>query len=188
MPRHPEPYRGPRDDPRVLMQRGLGPLPPHPAALEEEIELQHRDIQRILAENRHVIDENVVLQRDLAAFNDEMHRLGQMIPKLQAEKDAQIRDLMERGLKLETELRDIEPVRAEVIQLRAEAQKLNSLRQDLVTQVQNLTKDTTRIKSENQQISVMRNDIEGMRKELTEARLEVLINHALFLCDGVATT
>ncbi|KAK1386943.1 hypothetical protein POM88_015121 [Heracleum sosnowskyi] len=170
MPRHPEPYRGPRDDPRVLMHRGMGPLPPHPAALEEEIELQHRDIQRILAENRHVIDENVILQRDLAALNDEMHRLGQMIPKLRAEKDAQTRDLMERGLKLETELRDIEPLRTEVVQLRAEAQKLNSVRQDLATEVQNLTKDITRIKSENQQISAMRNDIDGMRKELTEAR------------------
>lgn len=170
MPRHPEPYRDPRDDPRILMHRGLGPLPPHPAALEEEIELQHRDIQRILAENRHVIDENAILQRDLAAVNDEMHRLGQMIPKLRAEKDAQTRDLMERGLKLETELRDIEPLRAEVVQLRAEAQKLNSVRQDLVTQVQNLTKDTTSFKSENQQISAMRNDIDGMRKELTEAR------------------
>lgn len=170
MPRHLEPYRGSHDDPRVLMHRGLGPLPPHPAALEEEIELQHRDIQRILAENRHVMDENVILQRDLAAVNDEMHRLGQMISKLRAEKDAQTRDLIDRGLKLENELRDIEPLRADVVQLRGEAQKLNSVRQDLVTQVQNLTKDITRMKSENQQISAMRNDIDGMRKELAEAR------------------
>lgn len=174
MPRYPEPYRGPRDDPRVLMHRGLGPLPPHPAALEEEIELQHRDIQRILADNRHVMDENVVLQRDLGAVNDELHRLGQMISKLRAEKDAQTRDLIERGLKLESEVRDIEPLRAEVVQLRDEAQKLNSVRQDLVAHVQNLTKDVTRIKSENQQISAMRNDIDGMRKELTEARLKVV--------------
>lgn len=183
MPRHPESYRGPRDDPRVLVHRGMGPLPPHPAALEEEIELQHRDIQRILAENRHVIDENVILQRDLAGLNDEMHRLGQMIPKLRAEKDAQTRDLVERGLKLESELRDVEPLRAEVVQLRAEAQKSNSVRQDLVTQVQNLTEDISKIKSENQQISAMRNDIDGMRKELKEARLEVLIVHVLFLME-----
>nr|XP_017227101.1 PREDICTED: protein FLX-like 3 isoform X1 [Daucus carota subsp. sativus]XP_017227102.1 PREDICTED: protein FLX-like 3 isoform X2 [Daucus carota subsp. sativus]XP_017227103.1 PREDICTED: protein FLX-like 3 isoform X1 [Daucus carota subsp. sativus] len=170
MPRHPEPYRGPRDDPRVLMHRGPGPLPPHPAALEEEIEYQHRDIQRLLSENRHVMDENIILQRDLAAVNDEMHRLGQVIHKLHAEKDAKTKDLIERGLKLESELRDIEPLRAEVVQLRAEAQKLNSVRRDMVTQVQHLTEDITRVTSENQQISAMRNDIDGMRKELTEAR------------------
>lgn len=170
MPRHPEPYGGPRDDPRVLMHRGLGPLPPHPAALEEEIELQHRDIQRIFAENRHIMDENVILQSDLAAINDEMHRLGQMIPKIRAEKDARTRDLIERGLKLESELHGIEPLRAEVVQLRAEVQKLDSVRQDLATQIENLTKNITRIKSENQQISAMSNDIDGMSNELTEAR------------------
>lgn len=177
MPRQPEPFRGPRDDPRLVIHRGPGPLPPHPAALEEELEIQHRDMQRILAENRHVIDENVILQRELAAINDEIHRLGQVIPKLRADKDARARDLIERGLKLESELRGAEPLRAEVVQLRAEAQKLSSLRQDLSTQVQTLTKDITRMKAENQQVSAMRNDIDEIRKEIMETRLDVWYLH-----------
>lgn len=170
MARQHENLHGPRDGPPPIFHRGPGPLPPHPAILEEELELQHRDIQRILAENRHVNDENVLLQRELTAVKDEIHRLGQVIPKLRANKDAQARELIERGLKLENELRAVEPLRAEVGHLRAEAQQLNSLRQDLSTQVQTLTKDMTRLQSENQQLVPLRTDIDEMRKDLVETR------------------
>uniref|UniRef100_A0A5B6ZQM3 Protein FLX-like 3 n=1 Tax=Davidia involucrata TaxID=16924 RepID=A0A5B6ZQM3_DAVIN len=170
MTRQPDGFRGFRDGPRPVLQRGSGPLPLHPAALEEELEIQHRDIQRILAENRHVIDENVILQRELAAAKDEIHRLGQVIPKLHADKEAQAREMIERGLKLEAELRSCEPLRSEVMQLRAEAQKLNALRQELSAQVQTLTKDITKLQAENQQLIAMRADIDGMHKELLEAR------------------
>lgn len=162
--------RGPRDGPMPVVHRGPGPLPPHPAALEEELELQHRDIQRIVAENGHVVEENVVLQRELSAVKDEIHRLAQIIPKLHADKDARARDLIDRGMKLEAELRETEPLRVDVGQLRAEAQKLNSLRQELSNQVQNLTKDTNRLKAENEQVVAVKADIDGMRKDLGEMR------------------
>ena len=54
MPRHPENFRGLRDVPRSVMNRGPGPLPIHPAALEDELEMQHREMQRIIAENRQI--------------------------------------------------------------------------------------------------------------------------------------
>nr|KAJ0215421.1 hypothetical protein LSAT_V11C300154630 [Lactuca sativa] len=110
------------------------PLPPHPAALEEEIDLQHRDFQRIMAENGHVVEENVTLRRELAAVKDEIHRLH-----------ARTTDLSDRGMKLEVELCDAEPLMVDVGQLRSEFQKLTSLRQDLSSQIQGLTKDTSNI-------------------------------------------
>uniref|UniRef100_A0A2N9FW20 Protein FLX-like 3 n=1 Tax=Fagus sylvatica TaxID=28930 RepID=A0A2N9FW20_FAGSY len=170
MPRHPENFRGLRDGPRSVMNRGAGPLSIHPAALEEELEIQHRDMQRIIAENRLVIDDNTHLQRELTAAKDEIHRLGQVIPKVRAEKDAQARELMEKGLKLEADLRASEPLRAEVMQLRSEVQKLNSLRQDLSTQVQRLTQDINRAQAENQELVAMSSDMDGMHKDLMEAR------------------
>lgn len=117
-----------------------------------------------------MVDENVILQRELTAVKDEIHRLGQIIPKLHAEKDARARELIDRGLKLEGELRGAEPLRAEVMQLRAEAQKLNSLRQELSGQVQTLTKDVTRVQAENEQLVALKTDIDGMRKDLVEMR------------------
>lgn len=172
IPRQIDIVRGYREDPRPIVHRGQGPLPPHPAVLEEELEIQHRDMQKILTENRHLMDENVFLQRELAAIKDEIHRLGQVLPKARADKEAHTTELMERGLKLEAELHSVEPLRAEVSQLRAEAQKLSSVRQELSTQVQNLTKDINRAKADNQQLATMKADIDGMHKELMEARSE----------------
>ncbi|KAI7749479.1 hypothetical protein M8C21_033066 [Ambrosia artemisiifolia] len=160
--------RGGRDGPLPVVLRG--PPPPHPAVLEEELELQHHDIQRIMAENGHVVEENVILQRELTAVKDEIHRLGQIIPKLHADREARSRDLVDRGRKLEAELRDAEPLRKDVSHLRNEAQKLNSLRQDLSNQVQTLTKDASRLRAENEQVMAIKTDIDGMHKDLAEMR------------------
>lgn len=170
MPRHPENFRSSRDGPRPVVSRGPGPLPFHPAALKDELEMQNREMKEIITENRLVIDDNTHLQRELRAAKDEIHRLGQVIPNLQAEKEEQARELIERGLKLEADLRASEPLRAEVTQLRAEVQKLNALRQELSAQVQRLTHDVNHAQAENQQLIDMRGDVDGMHKELIEAR------------------
>ncbi|KGN45961.1 protein FLX-like 3 [Cucumis sativus] len=168
--RHIDGYRVSRDVPRSYIERVPAPLPIHPAALEEELELQRREMQRIISDNRMVIDDNTVLQRELSAAKEEIHRLNQVIPKIVSEKESQSRELLERGLKLEAELRASEPLKSEVLQLRAEIQKLNTLRQDLSAQVQSLTKDVNRLQAENQQLNSMRADMDGLHKELIEAR------------------
>ena len=79
MPRQPDNFRGFRDVPPPVLHRGHGPLPIHPAAMEEELEIQHRDIQRILAENRHVVEENTILQRELEGVKDQIRKLDQVM-------------------------------------------------------------------------------------------------------------
>ncbi|EYU29977.1 hypothetical protein ABFS82_05G032900 [Erythranthe guttata] len=172
MPRYPISYRGAHEDPRSFMLRGPPPLPhPHPAHLEEELDLQQRDIQRLLSENRRVVDDNVMLQRDLAAVKDEIHRLNQsVIPKLQGESGTHRRELVERGLSLEAQLRSAEPLRKEVVQLRDEAKKSSSQRQDLSAQVQNLEKDVGKLQTENKKVASMKSDIDKMRKDVVDAR------------------
>uniref|UniRef100_A0A803MU00 Protein FLX-like 3 n=1 Tax=Chenopodium quinoa TaxID=63459 RepID=A0A803MU00_CHEQI len=155
MPRHPVNPHGFRDGPRPFFNRGPGPLPVYPVALEEELDIQHRENQRIAAENRHLLDENVNLERDLHAAKDEIHRLDELINKLRADHDLKFR---------------AEPLRDEVMRLRAEAQKLNVLRQDLTGQIHGLTQEIARIRSENKQLSALRSDVDGIRNELAEAR------------------
>ena len=78
--------------------------------------------------------------------------------------------MIERGLKLEGDLRDVEPLRTEVIQLRANAHKLNTSCKDLSIHVQGLTQDVAQWQAKNQQLIVTRADIHRMRKEPIEAR------------------
>lgn len=54
------------------------------------------------------------------------------------EKEADIRELIERGLKLQANLKDIEPLRDDMRQLHAEVRMLNTKK--IVGQIQHLMK------------------------------------------------
>lgn len=69
-----------------MMDRGPGPLPIHYAALEEELEIQRREMHRIVAENRLVIDDNMLLRKELTDTKDDIYRLPEVIPTLEQRK------------------------------------------------------------------------------------------------------
>ncbi|KAJ6845796.1 protein FLX-like 3 isoform X1 [Iris pallida] len=146
------------------------PHPPHPAMYEEELEMQQHELRRLLADNRRIAEDRMAFQRELVAAKEEIHRMNLVIGEIRAEKEAHSRELIEKGLKLEADLRATEPLRNDVMKLRAEVKKLNSIKQDLAGQFQTLTKDLTRAQADNQQIHVLRTEIDGLRQELMRAR------------------
>ena len=145
-------------------------LPPHPAVLEEEIEVQHAEIRRLVADNRNLLEDRMALQRDLAAAKEELHRMNLVIADIRTEQEQRSRELIEKGLKLEADLRATEPLKNEAIQLRAEVKKLNSLKQDLEGKVQTLTQDLSRLQVDNQKIPLLRAEIDGLQQEFMHAR------------------
>ncbi|XP_031476839.1 protein FLX-like 3 [Nymphaea colorata] len=146
-------------------------LTPHPAILEEELEIQTEEIRRLLLENRRLAEDRAGMYRDIAFTKDELHRLNFLIADIRTEKEFHARELIEKGLKLEADLRATEPLRLEVLQRQAEVKKLTALRQELGVQVQNLSQDLARAQAENQQIPHLRADIDGLRQELAHARM-----------------
>ncbi|KAJ4978465.1 hypothetical protein NE237_009245 [Protea cynaroides] len=146
------------------------PRPPHPALLEEELEMQHLEIRRLLADNRRLAEDRLALQQEFGVAKEELHRYNMAVADIRAEKEAHSRELMERGLKLEADLRATEPLRNEAIQLRLEVKKLNVQRQDLAGQVQTLKQDLARLQADNQQIPHVRAEIDGLHQELMHAR------------------
>ncbi|KAF7843472.1 protein FLX-like 3 [Senna tora] len=145
-------------------------IAPHPILLEEELEMQRAEIQRLVADNRRLVEDRMAMQQDLAAAKEELHRMNRAISDLRADQDLKSRELIEKGLKLESDLRATEPLKKEAVQLRAEVQKLNNLRQDLTGKVQTLTQDITRLQADNQQIPLLRAEIDGLHQELMRAR------------------
>ncbi|KAI7980339.1 Protein FLX-like 3 [Camellia lanceoleosa] len=146
------------------------PVPPHPAMLEDELQMQHVEIRRLLGENRRLVEDRMALQRELGAAKEELHHMNLAIADIRGEQEMHSRELIERGLKLEADLRATEPLKNEAVQLRAEVQKLNTIRQDLAGQVQNLTQDLAKLKADNLQIPLLRADIDGLHQELMRSR------------------
>ncbi|XP_077218994.1 DNA double-strand break repair protein [Tasmannia lanceolata] len=150
--------------------RGPVPRPPHPALLEEELEIQHVEIRRLVGENRRLAEDRLGLQRELVMAKEEIHRMNVAIADIRANKEAHSRELIEKGLKLEADLRSTEPLRNEVVQLRTEVQKLNAMRQEMAGKIQSLSQDLNRLQADNQQIPLWRTEIDGLRQELVRAR------------------
>ncbi|KAG6518544.1 protein FLX-like 3 [Zingiber officinale] len=149
------------------------PQPLHPAALEEELELQRMDIRRLIADNRGLAEDRSAFHRELAAAREELNRMNLVIADIQAEKEAHARDMIEKGLKLEADMRAAEPLREEVIELRAEIKKLTAIRQELNDQVRSLSHDLTRTQSDNQQIPAMKAEIDRLHQELMHLRMSI---------------
>ncbi|XVF74419.1 hypothetical protein PTKIN_Ptkin13bG0109300 [Pterospermum kingtungense] len=147
--------------------------PPHPALLEEELEMQHAEIRRLLTDNRRLVEDRMAIQQELGAAKEEIHRLNLVIGEIRAEQELHSRGLIEKGLKLEADLRATEPLKKEASQLRAEVQKLNNVKQELTGQVQSLKQDVARLQADNQQIAILRAEVDGLHQELMHARTAI---------------
>ncbi|XP_062191592.1 protein FLX-like 3 [Phragmites australis] len=170
-------HRAPRqyyDEPRGFRD---GPPPPlararplSPRRLEDELSSRHAEMRRIREDNQRLADEIVGLRQTMPHLKEDLHASSQAIPKLRAEKELESRELTQRNLKLEAELRALEPLRQDALHLRSEAGKLQSLRQELAAKVQGLSKELDHQKSERQKIPAMIAERDALRHELIQTR------------------
>lgn len=143
---------------------------PHPAILEEEIEMQEVEFRRLMADHRALVDDRMVLHRELQAGKDKIRHLNMIIADISVKKEAYISDLVDKRRKLEAELRTYEPLRDEVVQLRGEIEKLIAVRKELSAKAASLMQELTRVKSDKQQIPMLKAGIDGLQQELIHAR------------------
>ncbi|KAL9247295.1 hypothetical protein vseg_020740 [Gypsophila vaccaria] len=153
-----------------------GPIlrgPPHPALLEEEIQIQRSEMRKLLDDNRRLAEDRVALQQELGAAREEIHHMNRAISDIRSEQELHSRDLIEKGLKLEADLRASEGFKKDAVQLRSEVQKLEKIRQELIAQVQSFSKDLAKLKADNQQIPRLKAEIDGLQQELMHTRAGV---------------
>ncbi|KAK9755949.1 hypothetical protein RND81_01G061700 [Saponaria officinalis] len=144
--------------------------PHHPAILEEEIQIQRSEMRKLLDDNRRLAEDRVALQRELGAAREEIHHMNRAISDIRSEQELHSRDLIEKGLKLEADLRASEGFKKDAVQLRSEVQKLEKIRQELVAQAQSFSKDLAKLKADNQQIPRLKAEIDGLQQELMHTR------------------
>lgn len=148
---------------------GLEGVPPQ-LLVEEKLAMQHAEIQRLLTENQRLAATHVALRQELAANQQEVQKLQQILGGVQAEKDQQFRALADKAAKMEAELRASEPLKMELQRTQAEAQKLAGSRQELSAQVQQLTQEMHRLRNDSQLVPSMKMEVDGLRQEIQRAR------------------
>ncbi|KAI3814929.1 hypothetical protein L1987_14578 [Smallanthus sonchifolius] len=149
------------------------PMPPHPAMLEEELEIQHHEIRRLLGENRRLVEDRIALQRELGAAKEELRRMNIAIADIQEQNEMHSRKLTNNALKLEADLHATEPLKNEAAQFHAEVERLNSIRHDLSGQVQILKKGLEKLETDNKQLPALRAEHERILQELLHARVAI---------------
>ncbi|KAJ7981902.1 Protein FLX-like 1 [Quillaja saponaria] len=156
-------------------QFGLGPrsIPPHRAIIEEHLAAQHQDIQGLLVDNQRLAATHVALKQELEASQHGLQRMAHFADSLRADKDVQMRELYEKSVRMEVDLRAVEAMRAELLQLHADIKELTSMRQELTGQVQAMTQDLARMTADLQQVPALRAEIEAMKQELQRARAAI---------------
>lgn len=171
---------GPMSHPALLeemrdSQFGMGPrqLPPHPAIIEERLAAQHQDIQGLLIDNQRLAATHVALKQELEATQHELQRADHFARSMHTEKDMQMRELYEKSVKMEADLRGAEAMGTELMRLHADIKDLTAGRQKLTAQVQAMTQDLGRATAELQQIPAVKAEIEGLKQDLQRARAAI---------------
>lgn len=154
-------------------QLGLGPrpLPLHPAAiLEDRLAAQHQDLQGLLVDNQRLAATHVALKQELEVAQHELQRMAHFKESLREETESRMRELYEKSVKLEAELRGAEAMRAELVQVHGDIKELTAVRQDLSGQVQAMTQDLARMNADLKRVPALRAEVEAMKQELQCAR------------------
>ncbi|KAK9132359.1 hypothetical protein Scep_011887 [Stephania cephalantha] len=150
------------------------PLPPHPAAvLEDRLAVQHQEIQGLLVDNQRLAATHVALKQELEVAQHELRRMAHVAESVHVESDMQLREVYEKSMKMEADLRAAEGMRAELVQVRADVQKIDAGRVELNNQVQVLTQELSRANAELQQVPVLKAEIEATKQELQRARAAI---------------
>lgn len=150
-----------------------GPMPRHPAMLEEELEIQHHEIRRLLGENRRLVEDRIALQQELGDAREELRRMNIAISDIQRDNEIHSRQLIENSLKLEADVRALEPLKKEAAQLHKEVERLNALRLELSGQIKILKKEVGKLQDDNKHLPILREEHDGLHQELMHARAAI---------------
>lgn len=148
------------------------------AALEDLVDTRHRQIQSLLVDNQRLAATHVALKQDLAATQLDLRRFSSAAADLKADRDAEVRRIYEKSLKLDADARAVAAMSAELDQVRADARELADAREELAAQLSSVESDLSRTRAEAQALPAIKADIETMRREIQRGRY----NKIFLLC------
>ncbi|GMG98193.1 hypothetical protein Nepgr_000033 [Nepenthes gracilis] len=162
------------EDPR-LIRRGP-PQPsarPHPAIIEERIAAQQREIQTLLVDNQRLAATHVALKEELSLSQQELRRLAAAAQEVKCGRDDEVREVYERSLKMEADVRAIDALKADLSVVREDVQKLRAIEQELTAQLKEIEGESARAEAKLQEMPAIKAEIELIRHEIQKGRAAI---------------
>ncbi|KAM5583110.1 hypothetical protein ABKV19_003168 [Rosa sericea] len=145
-------------------------------ALEDRIDLQQREIQSLLGDNQRLAATHVALKQDLTAAQSDLRNLKAVAGQIKSERNAEVREVYDRSLKLDDELRDLDAMNADLTLVRNDVEDLSTSRMELATELKTIQGEIERARSdESKQIEAIRDEIETLKLEIEKGRTAVEI-------------
>ncbi|XP_057954271.1 protein FLX-like 1 [Malania oleifera] len=173
LPPHPALIEDPRLVHRVPLAQPVAVGRPHPAIIEERIAAGHREIQSLLIDNQRLAATHVALKQELAVAQQDLRHLSAAAANVKVERDAEVRDVYEKSLRMESEVRSIDALGAELAQVKMDVQKLTATKKELTAQLQAIDGDLARARADVQQLPAIKAEIENMHQELQRGRAAI---------------
>ncbi|GKV08421.1 hypothetical protein SLEP1_g20050 [Rubroshorea leprosula] len=145
----------------------------HQHHLEDRIAIQHREIQSLLLDNQRLTANHVALKQDLSRAQQELRHLSAAAANVKAERDAEVREVYERSLKMNAEVRSIDVMKAELAQVRDDIQKFTMDRQELTEQLQAINGELVKAKADVKQLPEIEAEIQRVQQEIQKGRAAI---------------
>lgn len=113
---------------------------------------------------------HAALKQELSAADQDLRKLSAAATTVRAERESKVKDLYDKSLQLEAEVRGIEALNSEHTQVIADIQKLTESKIQLAAQFKAIDAELTRVKADASQVPVIQADVENMKQELEKGR------------------
>ncbi|KAM7279248.1 hypothetical protein ACFE04_006382 [Oxalis oulophora] len=133
---------------------GPTPFPPHPAIFQEHLTAQYQEIEALLADNQSLAATHLAIRQELDTARHEIQRMANFSESLRAEKDSQMREMYDKSVMLQVDLRGVEAMRAQILHVRADIKELTNVKKELTDQTQELEKLQAEIANADKRASV----------------------------------
>ncbi|KAL5699815.1 hypothetical protein ACHQM5_030663 [Ranunculus cassubicifolius] len=145
-----------------MMRHGHGPSPDH---MENKIAAQVAEIGRLTRENQRLASTHVAMRQDLVATKQEAEKVHTHIRSIQTESDIQIRMLLEKIKKMDSNIRVSDNLKMDLQQAHKEAQSLVLAREELAYKIQQSTQELKKAHAELEQLPELQAELNKLRQE-----------------------
>ncbi|KAL6200407.1 hypothetical protein ACLB2K_030189 [Fragaria x ananassa] len=144
-------------------------------AFEDRVDLQQREIQSLLIDNQRLAATHVALKQDLTAAQSDLRNLKAVAGQIKSERNAEVREVYDRSLKLDDELRGLDAMKAELSVVLNDIEDLSASRMELATELKTIQGEIEGTRSdESKQFEARLDEIETLKVEIEKGRAAIV--------------